>query len=73
MDKLLESEINTLITKRILVYHSQLISTGQIEEVALKGPSAIPLFSHYSQSACMQTDGPSTSPVLQQCDPLQSN
>ncbi len=43
MNKILESEINALVTEHILTYHSQLISTGQIKDVALKGPSAIHL------------------------------
>lgn len=44
MDRVLKSEVNALITDRILAYHSQLIETGQIQDVELKGPSAIPPF-----------------------------
>jgi hypothetical protein len=56
MDKNIELEINTLITERILLYHSQLIKTGQIKEVKVEFSSVIPKLSHYSQTEHMQTD-----------------
>lgn len=73
MDKLLESEIDAQITRRILAYHSQLIETGQIKAVELKGPSAIHPPSHYNQSAHMQKDVPSINPAPHQGEPIQSN
>lgn len=71
MDKLLESEINALITRRILNYNRKLIKTGQIEDVPLEGPSAIHPSSYCSQPVCMRMDGLPVSPVLYQDDPLQ--
>ena len=72
MDATLKSEVDALITTRILAFLSQLIETGQIQAVELKGPNAIPPFSHCNQSAHMQTDGLSINLAPHQGDPLQS-
>ena len=73
MDKTLEIEINALITNRILAYHSRLIKSGQIDDIALKGPSAIHPPSHCNQSGHKRQDGRSEGPVLHQGEPLQSH
>ena len=73
MNKILESEINALVTEHILTYHSQLISTGQIKDVALKGPSAIRLPSHCNPSGRMRLDALSEDLAPLQGEPLQSN
>jgi len=73
MDKILALEIDALITKRILAYHSQLISTGQIQSVDLEGPRANPPLSHCNRSERMQKDDPSEGLAPHQGEPLQSN
>jgi hypothetical protein len=39
MDSTLESEINAMITQRILAYHQNLIDGGQIREFAVNLPA----------------------------------
>ncbi len=73
MDKILKKEIDTMITGRILGYHSLLIETGQIQAVELKGPSATPPLSHCNQSEHMQKGEPSEGLVPLSSDPTQSN
>uniref|UniRef100_A0A6H1ZS85 Uncharacterized protein n=1 Tax=viral metagenome TaxID=1070528 RepID=A0A6H1ZS85_9ZZZZ len=58
MNATLKSEINALITTRILAYNSLLIETGQIKTVELKGPSATPTFSRCIQSEHTHLDAP---------------
>ncbi len=48
MDSILETEVNAMITRRILAYHQSLVDGGQIREVTLAGIS--PPTSDYSQS-----------------------
>jgi len=72
MDKTLKTEVDTLITQRILTFYSALIRRGQIKHVGEKGPSAIlPLF-HCNQSEHMRQDVRLEGPALHQGDPLQS-
>ena len=73
MDATLQSEINSLITRRILAYHSQLIENGQIQVVEIPGPRAIPPFSHCNQSEHMQMDDHSINLAPHQGDTSRSN
>jgi hypothetical protein len=63
MDSTLETEINALITHRILAYHQSLIDGGQIRESLNLGPEANHLSSGYSQSAHRLEETAVTDPV----------
>jgi hypothetical protein len=44
MDDILRSEINAMITKRILAFRAILIATGKLKMLHLRGLSLPPLF-----------------------------
>ena len=57
MDSELRSEIDSMITQRIVMYHRGLVSKGQIPDIPNQGPPANPPASGCSQSEHMPPDG----------------
>lgn len=55
----LTTEIEAMITQRILAYHQNLIDADQIDDVDLKGPQVSRPPSYCSQLEHRQTDDPS--------------
>ena len=69
----LESDIETMITRRILAYHELLIKTNQIKRVSLSGPFANHLLSHCIHSERKHLYDQPEGLALPKDDPLPPN
>lgn len=72
MKEKLRLEIDTMIKGRILMYHNQLISSGQIKVVKCKNLTTNPQSSHYIQKEHMQRNSDSKDPVLRKGESIQT-
>jgi len=70
MSKELKSEINAMITRRILAFRRILIDTGQIQDVGKSAAQANPNASRYNQSAHEFHDDALADHSLLELDPL---
>ena len=70
MNKELEQEIDSMITRRILMYHRNLVKTGAIKDIPNECPSAIPQSSRCNRLGHRPTDDHQEGRPLRQGDPV---
>lgn len=64
LDSRTVSDINAMITHRILDFRAELIRQGQLKDISAAGPSASRQAFDYSQSGHTRPDGSLGCPVL---------